>query len=116
MKDTLQVIEDIEEFKYSVRNHVFKTFLLSFITNEFFLNHYEESLLTEQMVDYWVNQFVKKECGHYAIYDSKLIKLEKELYKDFVEAIMGKLVDSGLMNMCWESETEQIVWMKNNID
>jgi hypothetical protein len=116
MKDTLQVIEDITEFKISVRNNVFKTFLLSFIHNEFFLDQYEESLLTEQIVDYWVKQFVKEEHGHFAIYDSKLIKLEKALYKDFVEAIMGKLVDDGFLQMCWDTDLNQIIWKKKEID
>lgn len=116
MKDTLQVIEDIEEFRCSVKNHVFKTFLLSFLHNDFFLDHYEEDLLTEEIVEYWINQFVTKEQGFYAIYDSKLIKLEKELYKDFVEAIMGRLVDQGYLTMCWDSDIEKVVWKKNNID
>ena len=116
MKDTLQVIEDIEEFKCSVREHVFKTFLLSFLRNPIFIAQYEEELLTEEMVEYWVFQFIDAEQGYFAIYDSKLTKLERELYKDFVEAVMGKLVDDGILSMCWDDEIEKIVWKKNTID
>lgn len=116
MKDTLQVIEDLEEFKYSLKSHVFKTFLLSFMHSEFFLDQYEEDLLTEEIICYWVKKFIIKEHGNFAIYDSALLKLEKELYKEFVESIMGKLVDKGILLMCWDSDTEKIVWKKNTIE
>ena len=42
-----------------------------------------------------------------------MMKLEKEIYKDFVEIVLGKLVDDGILSMCWNSETMEIVW-KNN--
>ena len=112
MKDTLQVIDDIQEFKDSVRNNVYKTFLLSFLHTPFFLDQYDEDLLTDEIIDYWVNQFIIEAEGNYVIYDSKWLRLEKEMYKDFVEAVMGRLVDDGLLEMCWDSDLGKVVWKK----
>ena len=116
MKDTLQVIEDLEEFKISTRNNVFKTFLLTFLNSPFFIDQYEESLLSDDIVLFWTEQYIKKEHNYYAIYDSDLLKLEKELYKEFVEAIMGQLVNKGVLSMCWDAEEEKVVWKKNIIE
>lgn len=114
MKDTLQVIESLEEFKISIKNNVLKTYLLTFLKNNTFLSKYDEELLTDQIISYWANQFIKKKKTIYYIYDSDLIKLEKEIYKDYVERILGCLVDDGALDMCWDSDLQTIVW-KNNL-
>ena len=113
MKNTLQVIDDLEEFKFSIRNNVFKTFLLTFLKSNTLLKHYDEDLLTTDIIDFWTNQYIKRKKSIYYIYDSDVIKLEKEIYTEFVEIVLGKLVDDGILEMCWDSDIGSVVW-KNN--
>jgi hypothetical protein len=115
MKNEVHLIEDINEFKFTIRNNVLKTFLLTFLKSSTILDQYDEDLLTVEILDFWIGQYIKKKKKLHYIQDSDVMKLEKEIYKDFVEMVLGKLVDKGILVMCWDSDIGSVVW-KNTKD
>jgi hypothetical protein len=46
------------------------------------------------------------------IYEDDIERIIKVLYKDLVEKILNKLVDDGILEMCWDDSKMEIIWRK----
>jgi len=46
------------------------------------------------------------------IFQEDIEKAIKTLYKELVEKVLNKLVDEGILEMCWDPEKMEILWKK----
>lgn len=108
-------IHNITYFFNYVRKEATNTFLMSFSKSKEFIELYEDSLLTDEMVKLECNKhiFVNPENSEdFLIFCEDIEKIIKVLYKELVEKILSKLVDDGILEMCWDSEKKEVIWRK----
>lgn len=106
-------VGDINVFANKVRETVLKTFLLTFHYDERFIDVYDESLLTAATVRFWIDYHTFfDDNGSLMIYEYDVAILERNIYIEFIEALMSRLVDNGVLKMCWDSDKEQVTWEK----
>lgn len=107
---TIVTVKNIRRFKRNLKDQVFKTYLLTFATSDFLLQAFNEDLLTDELVYFWANYYTFDNSGELCIYELDRERLDKRLYQEFVERIMCSLVDLGVLDMCWDIETESVIW------
>jgi hypothetical protein len=103
-----------QDLRRSVCDAVFKTYLLAFQYNKLLIDIFDESLLKTEIIDFWFEYFLFDYGGQVAIYEVDKDKLERRLYEEFIEASLNLLVDYGILQLCWDSETDQVIWTKVN--
>jgi hypothetical protein len=46
------------------------------------------------------------------IFKEDIEKIIKNVYKELVEKILNKLVDEGILEMCWDCDKMEVIWKK----
>jgi hypothetical protein len=108
-------IHNINYFRNYVKKEATNTFLVSFSKSKEFIELYEESLLTDDLVKIECNKhiFINPDNSEdLLIFNEDIEKIIKALYKELVEKILNKLVDDGILEMCWDAEKMEIIWRK----
>jgi hypothetical protein len=112
MLDTFQRIDNLPAFIHEIKKEAIKTFLLSYKNSEVFLNKYDNKLLSDRDVEFELRPYlvIKNHC-YYIDYE-QIDTLLKVVYQQLVFKILNKLVDDGILEMCWDSLTMNFIWRK----
>lgn len=112
---SVKSIPNISEFKHRLRTNVYKAYFTIFSSDPDFQDCFDETLLTNEILCFWLEYYTFiDDNGIISIYDLDFEKLEMELYKEFVQAILLKLVDEEKLLMCWDNDRMRVIWKKPN--
>ena len=112
MIETFQRIDNLPEFIHNIKKEAIKTFLLSYKDSEVFISKYNTGLIKDDDVEFEMRPYlVVKNYGYY-IDSEKIETLLKDVYQQLVYKILNKLVDEGILEMCWDQDLMNFVWRK----
>ena len=105
-------ITDKKSFLHGVKQEVIKTFVIVFSDSTQFLNAYDESILSQEVLEFWLNHHAicKTSGGEYYILVKERERLRICLYKELCEGVLNKLVDAGILQMLWNNKKKMIYW------
>jgi hypothetical protein len=98
-----------------VRKEATNTFLVIFQKTQEFIDIYEECLLSDDLVQFEVNKYIFENPDNPSqllVYEDDIEKIIKNIYRELVEKILNKLVDVGILEMCWDSKSSEVIWRK----
>lgn len=114
--NTMLKIVDRVAFLQDVKKDVILTFLTAFSESQDFINVYDESLLSMDIMEFWLDHFSIVRNGN----DFFMILKDRErlrlcLYKELCEKVLNKLVDNGILVMMWDNKKKRIFWKKKEL-
>jgi hypothetical protein len=112
MLDTFFRIDNLQEFINQVRNDVVHIFLLSYKNSRHFIEKYNDSLLSEQDIRYEMSNFTHIKNNEIFFDGEQRDNLVKAIYQTLVFKILSKLVDDGILELCWDDEIMNFTWRK----
>jgi len=109
-KSNFDRIENMNDFYLDVIDQAVKTFIMSYYKSMLFIKRYNKNLLTVKDAIYESSILVYKIKNHTYILANNKEKLIKNLYNLLVTRIMNKLVDDGILELCWSNN--DFLWRK----
>jgi len=114
--DVMLKILDKKIFLADIKKDIISTFLSSFSESQDFINAYDDSLLTMEVMEFWLTHFSLVN-GHDKFYillkDRERLRLY--LYKELCERVLNKLVDDGILLMMWDNKKHRVFWKKKEL-
>jgi hypothetical protein len=105
-----------EAFLQEIKKDVLATFLTAFSESQDFINVYDESLLTMDIMEFWLEQFsIVRNGGDFYMILKDRERLRLCLYKELCEKVLNKLVDAGVLVMMWDNKKKRIFWKKKEL-
>jgi hypothetical protein len=112
MLETYQRIDNLPAFVHNIKKEAIKTFLISYKDSEVFISRYNDKLLSDSDIEYEMRPYlVIKNYGYY-IDCEQIEPLLKDVYQQLVYKILNKLVDAGILEMCWDDSLMNFIWRK----
>lgn len=112
MLDSLCKIEDVSVFVEEIKKEAVNSFLLSYKNSKNFINKFNSSLLSNSDVMYEIKNYIVIKNSEYYIDGDQKELLIYDVYKQLVYKIMSKLVDEGILELCWDSTVMNFFWRK----
>jgi hypothetical protein len=107
-----QAVEDIERLKERILQETINIFTSSYAESILFINS-RTDLISIDDVTYELNNHISYTDGvYYVDYDEIDNFVIKSLYNTLVVRVMNKLVDDGILELCWDGVTSNFVWRK----
>ncbi len=114
--DVMLKIVNREAFLQEIKKDVLATFLTAFSESQDFINVYDESLLTMDIMEFWLEQFsIVRNGGDFYMILKDRERLRLCLYKELCEKVLNKLVDAGVLVMMWDNKKKRIFWKKKEL-
>ena len=114
--DVMLKIVNREAFLHEIKKDVLATFLTAFSESQDFINVYDESLLTMDIMEFWLEQFsIVRNGGDFYMILKDRERLRLCLYKELCEKVLNKLVDAGILVMMWDNKKKRIFWKKKEL-
>jgi hypothetical protein len=109
-------IVDREAFLCDIKKDVIATFLTAFSESQDFINVYDESLLSMDIMEFWLEHFsIVRNGGDFYMILKDRERLRLCLYKELCEKVLNKLVDNGVLVMMWDNKKKRIFWKKKEL-
>jgi len=109
-------ITDKRAFLIDIKKDVISTFLSSFSESQDFVGVYDDSLLTMELMEFWLSHFcIIRNNDEFYILLKERDRLRLCLYKELCEKILNKLVDAGILMMMWDNKKKRIFWKKKEM-
>ncbi len=112
MLDSLCKIENISEFLEQIKKEALETFLVSYKHSSDFIKKYNKNLISNNDVMYELKGYIINKNNEWFIESCHIDNVIKEVYKYLVYKIMSKLVDEGVLELCWDNEAMNFIWRK----
>jgi hypothetical protein len=112
MLDTFQKIDDLQEFNNKIKHEAIRCFLMSYKNSKEFIDTYNNTLLKIEDVEFEAKTYLMKKSDGYYIDSEQIDNLIRDVYKFLVFKILSKLVDEGIFELCWDSDTMNFLWRK----
>jgi hypothetical protein len=110
--ETDMLIDNLPEFVHNVKKEAIKTFLISYKDSRIFISRYDDKLLNDRDIEYEMQPYLVKKNFMYYIDDDQIEILLKDVYQQLVYKILSKLVDAGILEMCWDNSLMNFIWRK----
>ena len=106
-------IIDKKTFLADIKKDIISTFLSSFSDSQDFINAYDDSLLTMNVMEFWLSHFslINSQDKFYILLRDRE-RLRLYLYKELCERVLNKLVDDGILVMMWDNKKHRVFWKK----
>jgi hypothetical protein len=98
-----------------VRKEATNTFLVIFQKTQEFIDIYEECLLSDDLIQFEANKYIFENPDNPSqlfVYEDDIEKIIKNIYRELVERVLNKLVDAGILEMCWDNKLSEVIWRK----
>lgn len=106
-------INNLDEFVEEIKQKTFKLYLSMYEYWDDFIYVHDESKLTDKVVLFWVSQFtITSGDGSNTIGMIEYEELLKNVYKEYCQIMMNKLVDSGYLSLVWDNKKKIVYWKK----
>jgi hypothetical protein len=112
MLETFHKIDNMNDFVEKIKKDTIQTFLISYKDSKDFITKFNKDLLTSDDVEYEMKPFLIVKNNYYYIDNEQIETLIKNTYQQLVFKIMSKLVDAGVLELCWDSCIMNFVWRK----
>jgi hypothetical protein len=112
MLETFQRIDNLPEFIHGIKKEAIKTFLMSYKDSEVFISRFDDNLLSDADVEFEMRPYLTIKNYGYYIDREQIELLLKDVYKQLVYKILNKLVDAGVLEMCWDDTLMNFIWRK----
>jgi hypothetical protein len=100
------------DFNKNVKDSVFKTYEFTFKECEEFMEFHNIELLSDEVVEFWINQYSFTDRDRVLMYSSDYENLMGRVYKEYCQIIMNKLVDTGYLSLLWDNKKKIVFWKK----
>lgn len=112
MLSSLYHIDNLEEFKQKIRSDAIEIFLLSYKESKHFIEKYNDQLISIDDVQCELKNYIFIKNNEYYIDNEQIENVTRSVYQQLVFKILSKLVDDGILEMCWDSEMASFIWRK----
>lgn len=107
-----QAVEDIDKLKSKILQETIDIFISSYADSVLFINS-RTDLINIDDVTYELHNYINYTDGvYYVDYDEIDNFVIKSLYNTLVVRVMNKLVDDGILELCWDNESSNFLWRK----
>ena len=109
-------IVDKKAFLQDIKKDVISAFMTSFADSRDLLSVYDDSLLTMEIMEFWLSHFslIKSGDSFYILLKERE-RLRMYLYKELCEKVLNKLVDNGVLLMMWDNKKRRVFWKKKEM-
>jgi hypothetical protein len=109
-------IVDKKAFLQDIKKDVISAFMTSFADSRDLLSVYDDSLLTMEIMEFWLSHFSLIQSGDsFYILLKERERLRMYLYKELCEKVLNKLVDNGVLLMMWDNKKRRVFWKKKEM-
>jgi hypothetical protein len=109
---TYQIIDNLPNFIHNIKKEAIKTFLLSYKESDVFINKYDSNLLSDNDIEYEMKPYLIVKNYYYYINYEQIENILKAVYQQLVYKILNKLVEEGILEMCWDVPLMNFIWRK----